>query len=174
MSLPASVQHAFELAKQAATSPLVWLHLGRDTLWLVHGSGGCGAASLSLDLGTESTARLFFRSDLPTPQELERAIDHVEDELMRAVAWSGGHTVLATEHLLVCGLAPDAAVLQRDAVEALFQRLVSGALGDPSALKGLPSGREAAATLLILRELMHHLGFNQVVVAPPSPDAALP
>ncbi|MDP2250486.1 MAG: hypothetical protein U1E02_30840 [Hydrogenophaga sp.] len=174
MSLPATVQHAFELAKQAATSPLVWLHLGRDTLWLVHESGGSGTASLSLDLGTESTARLFFRADLPRPLELERAIDHVEDELMRAVAWSGGHTMLATEHPLVRGLAPGAAVLQRDAVEALFQRLVSGALGDPSALKGLPSGREAAATLLILRELMHHLGFNQVVVATPLPDAALP
>ena len=174
MSLPTAVQHAFDRARQAASAPLVWRHLGADTLWLARDGGEGGAAFLSLDLGTDSTARLFFRADLPRPQELERAIDHVEDELMRAVAWSAGPTTLATEHPLVLGLAQPGAVVQRDAVEALFQRLASGALGDPSALKGLPSGREAAATLLILRELMHHLGFSQVVVAPPSPAAALP
>jgi exopolyphosphatase/pppGpp-phosphohydrolase len=174
MSLPAAVLNAHDRAKRVAHAPLVWLHLGADTLWLVREGDKSGASSLSLDLGTDSTARLFFRADLPRPQELERAIDHVEDELMRAVAWSAGPTTLATEHPLVLGLAQPGAVVQRDAVEALFQRLASGALGDPSALKGLPSGREAAATLLILRELMHHLGFSQVVVAPPSPAAALP
>lgn len=174
MSLPDAVQHAFLRAKQAALAPLVWLHLGADTLWLVREGDDGAASALSLDLGTDSTARLFFRADLPRPLELERAIDHVEDELMRAVAWTAGRTTLATEHPLVLGLAPSGAVVQRDAVEALFQRLASGALGDPSALKGVPTGREAAATLLILRELMHHLGFSQVVVAPPSPAAALP
>lgn len=174
MSLPTAVQHAFDRARQAASAPLVWLHLGADTLWLARDGGASGAAFLSLDLGTDSTARLFFRSDLPRPQELERAIDHVEDELMHAVAWSGEITTLATEHPLVRGLAHNGPVLQRDSVEASFQRLASGALGDPSALRGLPTGREAAATLLILRELMHHLGFNQVVVAPPSSGAALP
>ncbi|QHE76155.1 hypothetical protein [Hydrogenophaga sp. PBL-H3] len=178
MSLPCAVQNAFDRATKAAGAPLVWLHLGADTLWLVREGDESGPASVALDLGTDSTARLFFRSDLPRPVELERAIDHVEDELMRAVAWSAGHATLATDHPLVRGLTQahgsTGALLTRDAVEAVFQRLASGALGDPSALKGLPAGREAAATLLILRELMHHLSFSQVVVAPPSPGASPP
>lgn len=168
MSLPVNVLHEFDRAKQAVGAALVWLHLGVDTLWLVREAGDASASFLALDLGTDSTARLFFRSDLPRPAELERAIDHVEDELMRAVAWIAGRSALATDHPLAQGLAQTQglvdAVLTRDAVEASFQRLASGVLGDPSALKGLPSGRAAAATLLILRELMHHLGFSQVLV----------
>jgi hypothetical protein len=105
--------------------------------------------------------------------ELERAIDHVEDELMRALAWSGERCTLVTDHPFVCALAKAGESLSLETVEALFQRLASGSLGRSSALKGLPPGREAAATLLILRELMHHLKFNQVVVQP-SPGASLP
>ncbi len=156
----------------------VFLRLGATGAWLALDGDEEQTNSLVLDLGSASTAQRFFRGDLPTPLELERAIDHVEDELMRAVAWTAGRSTLVTDHPLVRALAQAdgaaGAVLTRDVVEALFQRLASGALGDPSALRGLPAGKEAAATLLILRELMHHLGFSQVVVAPPSPGAALP
>jgi len=174
VSLPTALKQDFERAQRASGAPLVWLHLGIDTLWLVRKGDARGGDSMALDLGTGSTARLFFRSDLPQPAELERAIDHVEDELMRALKWTAGSATLATDHPFVRGLAQTETVLSLELVEALFQRLASGALGDPSALRGLPAGREAAATLLILRELMHHLKFNQVVVAPPSPAASLP
>lgn len=174
MSLPDDVQQGFDRARLAVATPLVWLHMGEDTLWLVRRNGAHGLASLDLELGTHSTARLFFKSDPPRPAELERAIDHVEDELMRALVWSGGRATLVTDHELVRSLAQTEAVLSLEVVEALFQRLASASLGQTSALKGLPPGREAAAALLILRELMHHLKFNQVVVAPPSPGASLP
>lgn len=173
MNLLALVRRDFDRAKITIGAALVWLHLGADTLWLAREGEDINAAAMPLDLGTDSTARLFFRSELPRPVELERAIDHVEDELMRAAAWAAGRTTLATDHPFVQGLAATHgltdALLTRDAVEALFQRLASSALGNPSALKGLPTGREAAATLLILRELMHHLNFNQVVVMPSRP-----
>ncbi|WP_332745800.1 hypothetical protein [Hydrogenophaga sp.] len=156
----------------------VFLRLGATATWLARDGDEEQGRSLALDLGSASTAQRFFRGDLPTPLELERAIDHVEDELMRATAWTAGRSTLVTDHPLVRALAQAegqaGAVLTRDVVEGLFQRLASGALGDPSALRGLPAGKEAAASLLILRELMHHLGFSQVEVAPPSPGAALP
>lgn len=178
MNVPSAVQEAFERARDDVDVPLVWLHLGADTLWLVQDSDDIGASSMALDLGTDSLARLFFRSDLPTPLELERAIDHVEDELTRAVAWTAGRAVLGTDHPMARvmasghGLANN--VLTRDGVEAAFQCLASGALGDPSALKGLPRGREAAATLLILRELMHHLSFHLVAVPSAPQQTSLP
>ncbi|MES2839608.1 MAG: hypothetical protein V4794_04975 [Pseudomonadota bacterium] len=157
----------------------VFLRLGTTGAWLALDGDEEQTNSLALDLGTASTAHRFFRDDLPTPLELERAIDHVEDELMRAVAWTAGRSTLVADHPLMRALAQaegqsSETVLTREVVEGLFQRLASGALGDPSALRGLPAGQEAAATLLILRELMHHLGFSQVVVAPPSPGASLP
>lgn len=174
MSLPVAVQQGFDRAKQAVVAPLVWVHLGPEVLWLARQSGANGTEALDLDLGTHSTARLFFQSDPTTPLELERAIDHTEDELMRALAWSGGCTTLVTDHPVVRSMAQSGAALSLEVVEAQFQRLASGSLGLPSSLKGLPPGREAAAALLILRELMHHLKFNQVMVAPLSPGVSLP
>ncbi|MEZ5658025.1 MAG: hypothetical protein R3E83_05715 [Burkholderiaceae bacterium] len=56
----------------------------------------------------------------------------------------------------------------------MFSQLASAALGRPSAIDGLLSGREAAAALLIVRECMHHLGFETLVIdrhEPHAPDA---
>ena len=43
-----------------------------------------------------------------------------------------------------------------------------------SALDGLLTGREAAATLLILREFMHHLGYASIMVLALPRDLARP
>ena len=64
------------------------------------------------------------------------------------------------------GLATQDASLTRDAVEALFQQLASRALGMPIAAAELPHGRDIAAALLILRECLHHLGFDRVDAVP--------
>ena len=61
--------------------------------------------------------------------------------------------------------SPAAGGLTRDAVEALFQRLASRSLGTPVAVAELPLDRDLAAALLILRECMHHLGFDRVSLA---------
>jgi hypothetical protein len=47
--------------------------------------------------------------------------------------------------------------LSVEAVEQMFQRLAARA-------PGLQAGREFAGKLLILRELMHHLGFPSIVI----------
>jgi hypothetical protein len=54
--------------------------------------------------------------------------------------------------------------MAREAVEALFQRLASRALGTPVPATDLPHGRDVAAALVILRECMHHLGFERGAV----------
>jgi hypothetical protein len=51
-----------------------------------------------------------------------------------------------------------------ETVEQCFQQLAAASLGQPGAMQGLPAGREAAATLLILREFMHHLGHPAITV----------
>ena len=54
-----------------------------------------------------------------------------------------------------------------ETVEDWFQRLASASLGQPAAMQGLPAGREAAASLLVLREIMHHRGYTSVTLTPP-------
>jgi hypothetical protein len=56
-------------------------------------------------------------------------------------------------------------VLSLGEVERLFQRLASAASGPSSPFSDLPVDRETAAALLILRETMHHLGFDRVRMA---------
>ena len=48
-------------------------------------------------------------------------------------------------------------ILGLELVEQAFGRFVSEALGQPPRSNGFPLDRESAATLLILREFMHHL-----------------
>ena len=148
------------------TATPVWLALGPGTLtWRAAPEGD---ALATLPLGDEATGTRFFAGERPTPVELERAIDFVEDALMAALPhWPPGAVLLSTNArwLADAGLAGEMEAgsftpLSTLAVEAAFQRLASGALGDASAWRELPVGRAAAARLLVLRETLHHLGLE--------------
>ena len=159
--------HAAQRQWPAATP--VWLDLGPATLtWRPTPDG---EALATLPLGDVATGARFFAGERPTPVELERAIDFVEDALMAALPhWPAGAVLLSTDArwLADTGLAGEQdeqgaygfTTLSTPAVEAAFQRLASGALGDASAWRELPPGREAAARLLVLREALHHLRLD--------------
>jgi len=125
------------------------LHIGPERTTLAHAELGVGWSTILRD-----DSSLGF----------ENAIAAVEDELARA---RGGMTkggALLTSDATIRDIAfvagvPHAAqmTLTIEAVEQTFQRLVARA-------PGLPPGREFAATLLILRELMHHLEFPSIVI----------
>lgn len=51
-----------------------------------------------------------------------------------------------------------------EAMERSFDRLTSVALGRPASHEGIPSSNAFTATLLILREFMHHLQFTSITV----------
>lgn len=116
-------------------------------------------------VGVSDIAEPLFRHDPPKPFEMEQAIDLVEDALAATGLRHLARGELLTDDPRVCallGLTADGTRLGREDVEVLFQRLASTSLGLPGALAGLPSGREAAAALLILRECMHHLGYAAI------------
>jgi len=107
-----------------------------------------------------------------------RSIIEISEEVVIAATaahaapqWSDGATLLLTglgATLLKQGLhAADSATqtLSTDAVESLFNRLVSLSEGRPVSQDALPSDVRFCAALLLLRECMHHLHFHQVVFA---------
>jgi exopolyphosphatase/pppGpp-phosphohydrolase len=124
--------------------------------------------TVTLRVGPQGLADTVLQHDPPTPAELERAIDLVEDALTGLHNAPAGTGLVTTDSLLLAlpGLGPQGGSLTRDAVELLFQRLASRALGTPVPAAVLPHGREIAAALLILRECMHHLDFDRVDAAP--------
>jgi len=149
------------------------LHLGDERLVVLSGRGAQPETEQGVDLGAARVARDFFHHDPPTPGEIERAIDFAEDEIMRLGAPADAETTLSSASAaLQAWAAVSGPTMAIETVEQWFQRLASAAHGRPGALQGLPPGREAAATLLVLREFMHHRGHASIIVVEPGPSLA--
>jgi phospholipase/carboxylesterase len=154
-----------------AGQPVTLLHIGTDQTTVASVSGAAPAAMLTLALGSQKTAADFFKHLPPTPFEMENAIMAVEDEVSRARSMLADGSVLITtdpairEIALIAGL-PDQPemVLTLDVMERTFDRLTAVTLGRPAVSAGLPDSATFAATLLILREFMHHLQFAAITV----------
>lgn len=123
-----------------------------------------------LEIGVQTVAR-FFRQMPPTPEEIEAAINVVEDEIMREVNHiTKGSSLCADDPELrtLClraGIpeAPELRLLLKD-LEIFFTRIAVLSLGRPLASDPQPLDVAFVARLLILRELMHHLSFPELVV----------
>ena len=122
-----------------------------------------------LELGSRRVAREHFRHLLPTEAELEGAIAAIEEEVARAGPMLSKRSTLFTTNEVIRQIATAAGVpagasmiLRLELVEQTFGRFVSEALGQSPRSKGSPLDRESAATLLILREFMHHLQFGSI------------
>lgn len=172
---PAELESDFvAVARMAAsinTPPAAFttlLHIGGEHLVVLTGHGDHPETAQQLDLGAARIASDHFRHDPPTSQEIERAIDFAEDEIMRlgrsAVV---APTLWSSSPALQAWAAVSGPTMTIETVEQWFQRLASASLGQPAAMQGLPSGREAAASLLVLREFMHHRGYTSVVFIEP-------
>ena len=175
----AELEHdcAFARTRGGPQARTTLLHIGAQGTALLAGGDSPPEAPLWLAIGAKKTAEAFFRHEPPTPLDLESAIYASEDEISRAKARPAEGAALLTIDggllkLAAVGGSPAAGgrTMTRDAVEQMFQRLASASFGHPGALAGLPAGREAAAVLLILREIMHHLGYESITAV----DAAEP
>jgi exopolyphosphatase/pppGpp-phosphohydrolase len=158
-------------AQLSAPERVTLLHIGEQSSAILSGHDARSDLGLTLAVGARRTAQTFFRHDPPTGLELENAIAEVEDHVMRARSLPSAGAALACSHpslrlfAQAAGLdGTSARVLSLEVVEALFQRLASAALGLPSAMRGMPTGPEAAAVLLIIREVMQHLGYESIAI----------
>lgn len=136
------------------------IHVEDDRTMLSDGA----APEVVVSVGACGLAEQLLRHDPPTPDSIERAIDRVEDALAATGLKHAARGDLLTRdpqlHALL-GLRAAGAHVTRDEVELQFQRLASASLGQRSLPDRLPAG-PAAAALLILRECMHHLGYEGV------------
>ena len=125
-----------------------------------------GDAAVHIPLARSAVAALL-RHAPPTALEIERAIEVVEDAVMPARARLPAALQLATADARLLALAGHAGVrvpaageppawLPTAAIEQLFNRLAALAEGRPAAQDALPADADSAATLVLVRELMHH------------------
>lgn len=118
---------------------------------------------LPLPFGRQS---LPLRRSPPSPLELEQAIAEVEDVLMAHLPLlpRGAVLLLESKEPLSGQLGGSHFTLAQ--IERLFQQFAAMAEGDPLAAGQLPIHPGFAATLLILREWMHHLDAPEVTLMP--------
>jgi exopolyphosphatase/pppGpp-phosphohydrolase len=152
-------------------TPISVLHIGEQQTTVAAGTGAEPSTVFKLPIGSRKTAVEYFQHNPPTPGEMENAIVAVEDAVASArTITSGGTRLFTTDEAirkiaLISGVTDGAElILTRDAMEQTFERLTAVTLGRPDSRKEIPANVEFAATLLILREFMHHLQFLSIAV----------
>jgi exopolyphosphatase/pppGpp-phosphohydrolase len=156
---------------QSAT-PVTLLHIGEQETAVATGAGVEAEQILILPIGSGRTAAEFFIHTPPTPGEIENAIVKVEDEITRAREMIVGYPTLVTSDTSVREIAQIAngqkwstQQISIEAVEQVFELLARHSQGRPASIAGIPDSLAFAASLLILREFMHHLKFTSIRVA---------
>jgi hypothetical protein len=151
--------------------PVIALHIGVDQTTVSRTVDGVPDGFVALSIGSDKTASEFFRHSPPSAQEMENAIMAVEDEVIRARTVATPHCAVRTgdacirEIALLAGVADSRhMVLSIEAVEGQFDLLAAFTLGRPATSAGIPTTSGFAATLLILREFMHHLQFTSITI----------
>ena len=162
--------------KAADIDVLTVLHIDDEYSFIAQGTDTAKPEKLWVfDIGTEKTAGDFFKHFPPTPPEIENAIQVVEDEVMPLhrllMATSDLYTldesIQDIARLTVYSEVQHGLTLARKDVEQVFNRLAAIISGRPASQDVLPTTNSFAATLLILREVMHHLGLMNITALKP-------
>ena len=146
------------------------LELGATTSVVQSGAGATLAAK-EFKLGVASLVQQCLLHQPPLPIELEHAIELTEDVIMPLASQfaispllllQGMGAKVIAKAIQASRLVPTTLTLEQ--VESLFNRLVAVSEGRPASQETLPTDKCLCASLLILREFMHHLGFMQVTL----------
>ncbi|MBV8046287.1 MAG: hypothetical protein JO171_04000 [Paludibacterium sp.] len=120
----------------------------------------------TLAIGPASWKGRWPDTGLPSAYDIEMAIIDVEDQLQTLHGPMYADRTLWSAQAEIGELARAAGavvsddwVLQRAAIERLFNRLADTIAGMPAARMDIPTTPAFAATLLIVRETLHHLGI---------------
>jgi exopolyphosphatase/pppGpp-phosphohydrolase len=148
---------------------LTLLHIGSEHTILA--SGNELPVVTFLNVGAEKTGSKFFRHTPPTPDEIEYAINEIENEIQRMHDLVTTGSELYTKDRSVGEIAHlagvdsgDEIVLSRNAMEALFSRVAALSLGRSPALDDVKVDAVFVSRLLILREVMFHLDFQNIII----------
>jgi len=157
------------LAPQDAT--IAVLRIGARYSQLLIGHQDRPQSHFLLAIGSQTIANEYLLHAPPLPAELENAIFAIEEQIATAHVtipagaqlYSPDLTVRRIAHFLR-GAGEESLSLGTDVVERGFSRLVNAALARSTAQDGLPLNADFVATLVLLRELLHHLQFSSITV----------
>ena len=128
-----------------------------------------GEQLISLPVGYEDISARYFRHTPPTPDDIEYAINYIEDEIEKVVPKIPHTFVLCSADDFIrqigelCGVEDlPLPTLPRDQLEELFGQYAEISMGRPPRSHETDVTPRFYARLLILREFMHHLKFPHI------------
>ena len=159
--------------KCVGNSAITVLHIADEYSFMAQGTNADTPDNVWLfEIGTEKTAREFLIHNPPTAGEVENAIQVVEDEVMSLHKLLTVDSNLYTLDARILEIArvsafeesEQGAILSIQDMEHAFTRLAAIISGRLASQDILPTTNAFAATLLILREVMHHLQFRDITI----------
>ena len=140
-----------------------------DAAWIrfehVQTTLSSAGAKVVVPVGAYAIAQRLFRHDPPLSGEIEQAIDVVEEALdSTGLRYSERGDLQSTDPKLldILGLRAGDILLTCEQVEMQFECLASMTLGQPAARGPTALSSEGDSMLIILRECMHHLGYQGI------------
>jgi exopolyphosphatase/pppGpp-phosphohydrolase len=154
------------------TQAIVVLRLGDDQSMLVWGADDQPSQCVMLPLGLSVLANRILSDGHLSELAIEQLIAEVEDIVMPLHTQLPASSKLFSEDAIIAEVAHWAGMtdtatqwsLSTDAVEQLFNRQVALAQGRPASQDHLPTTGRFSAALLVLREWLHHLHFDEITV----------
>ena len=127
--------------------------------------------TISIPVGYQLISERFFKHTPPTPDDIEFAINYIEDEIERIIPKIPQDVVLYNANSFIkhiaslCGAETDAVmILMRDQLEYLFGQYAEISMGRPARASETDTTPLFYAQLLIFREFMHHMKFPSVKI----------
>ena len=156
------IYESYEEANKLVSDNIILLHIGDDKTELIYSSNEL----ITLPFGDKMIAEKYFKSLPPTEAEIEYAIQEIEDELMivssKVIELNSKLFTLdekINELLAYAGRDGNMSIAD---LEGLFSRFAAIVTGRPASTDILPLDNIFNAYLLILREILHHLKFENI------------
>ncbi|MFM2478928.1 hypothetical protein [Celerinatantimonas sp. MCCC 1A17872] len=128
------------------------------------------APNITLEIGYENIAKQYFHHEPPTADELEYAINTIEDEIAKVTHQVPSGLFVCQDKAIIhlaklSGVTTEPMQLPRTQLESLFSQYAEIITGRPARERDGETDVSAIfyARLLILREMMHHLKFSQLL-----------
>lgn len=139
------------------------LLLGAVEILVARRLGGAAPTVHRWPLGLDRLCAAWAGPLVPSPLHIEAAIETVERQVMQLPAARGdARRFIAIGESAGAWSSVAGSPVSISTVEGWFDALALASSGRPSALDGLPQSRHDLAALIVLREAMHHLGFDAV------------
>ncbi|WP_163707996.1 hypothetical protein [Mangrovibacterium lignilyticum] len=153
----------------------LYLNIGETTTNIIRKQNKA-AIRTTLAIGWKQLADFAYTSFPPTYGEVDQAINLTEEVLAGVEDLFRDEFVLQSadpQLKLIAGLAFNTTtteagetVVPQIELENVFERFAAIVKGLPASQDVIPDDLGFAAYLLIVREIMHHLDFEEVLVAP--------